>query len=118
MTNITKTLVSIAFLFAASVSMACDYPTPPKELPDGKTATKEEMLAGVKKISEYQEAMTTYLACIEADQVVALQALAEEDEEGRKASNDNFNKRYNAAVDEQTRTVEMFNLEIRAYKAQ
>lgn len=117
MTNITKTLLSFALLLSAPFVFACDYPAPPKSLPDGSTSTKEEMLAGVKSISAYQEEMSTYLACIEADEVVALQALADDDDEGKKQRSMMFEKKYNAAVEEQTRTVEEFNAEIRAYKA-
>jgi hypothetical protein len=117
MTKMTKLLVSLALVFAAPFALACDYPAPPKELPNGTTATKEEMLAGVKAISAYQEKMTAYLTCIEAGQIVALQAFAEDDEEGISRSKSNFDKRYNAAVEEQTKAVEQFNLEIRTYKS-
>jgi len=117
MTKLTKLIISLALVFLAPLALACDYPAPPKDLPDGATATKEEMLAGVKLISAYQEEMTTYLSCIEADQIMAMQAIAEDDEEGKMRSKSNFDKRYNAAVDEQTKAVEQFNLEIRTYKA-
>jgi hypothetical protein len=118
MTKMTKMLVSLALVFAAPLALACDYPAPPKDLPNGTSATKDEMLVGVKLISKYQEDMTVYLSCIEADQIVALQAIAEDNEEGKAKSKTNFDKRYNAAVEEQTKTVEMFNMEIRSYKAQ
>ena len=114
----TKLLASLALVFAAPLALACDYPAPPKDMPDGATATKEEMLVGVKAISAYQAKMTEYLACIEADQIVALQVLTEDDEESKSRSKSNFDKRYNAAVEDQTKTVEQFNLEIRTYKAQ
>ena len=117
MKNMTKVLVSLALVFLAPLSLACNYPAPPKDLPDGVTATKEEMLAGVKLISAYQADMTEYLACIEADEIVSVQALADDDEDGKKQSKAMFDKKYNAAVDEQTMTVEQFNAEIRAYKA-
>ena len=116
MNKITKVLVSLALIFASSLALACNYPAPPKELPDGAIATKDEMMAGVKMISKYQEEMTSYLTCIEAGQIVAVQALDDEDEEGKERSQDNFNKKYNAAVEAQTKTVEQFNLEIRTYK--
>lgn len=74
------------------------------------------MLAGVKLISAYQQDMSDYLSCIEADEVVATQALADDDKDGKKQRKIMFDKKYNAAVDEQTRTVEQFNAEIRAYK--
>lgn len=75
------------------------------------------MLAGVKMVAAYQEKMSEYLTCIEADQIVATQSLTDDDEEGKKQLKTMSNKKYNAAVDEQTRTVELFNAEIRAYKA-
>lgn len=75
------------------------------------------MIAGVKAIAAYQENMTEYLSCIEADEVVAKRALADDDEDGKKQRDLMFNKKYNAAVDEQARTVEQFNAEIREYKA-
>jgi hypothetical protein len=117
MNKMTKILISIALLSAAPYALACDYPAPPKNLPDGASATKEEMLAGVKMIATYQEKMSVYLSCLEADQIVATQALADDDEAGKEKLKTMSNKKYNAAVDEQTGTVELFNAEIRAYKA-
>ena len=117
MNKMTKMIFSLALIFATPLALACDYPAPPKTLPDGATATKDEMLAGVKLISAYQERMTVYLSCIEAYQVVALQAFGEDDVDDKNRSKSNFDKRYNAAVEDQTKTVEIFNLEIRTYKA-
>ena len=118
MNKIKSIIITIALTFAAPLAFACDYPAPPKELPDGASANIDEMKAGVKAIAAYQEKMSTYLSCIEADEVMAMQALADDDEEGKLQRQALFDKKYNAAVDEQTRTVERFNLEIREYKAQ
>ena len=117
MNKMTKLLISLVLLAVSPVVFACDYPAPPKNLPMGATASKDEMLAGVGRISEYQAKMTEYLNCIEAEEVVAMQALAEDDAEGKAQSKLMFDKKFNAAVDEQTRTVELFNAEIRAFKA-
>ena len=117
MNKLTRILTVASFIAAAPAAFACDYPAKPDTLPDGATATKEEMLEGVKAINAYQEAMTTYLACIEADEVVAAQALEDGDEEGKARRKEMFNQKYNAAVDEQTMVVEEFNAQIRAYKA-
>ncbi len=116
MNKIIKTAVATILTFSASIALACDYPSTPKDLPNGATATKEEMLEGVKVIAKYQEKMETYLSCIEADEVVALQAISDDDE-AKAQRKVMFDKKYNAAVDEQTRTVEEFNAQIRAYKA-
>jgi hypothetical protein len=118
MMKMTKFIISIALIFCAPLALACNYPAPPKGIPDGATSSKDEMLAGVKMIAAYQEDMSTYLSCIEADEVVANQALADDDGEGKKQRKELFDKKYNAAVEAQTRSVELFNVEIRAYKAQ
>ncbi len=110
-------LIATTLILAAPFVFACDYPAPPKNLPGGASSTKDEMLVGVKVISAYQEEMATYLACVEADEVVAAQALADDDEEGKKQRAMMFEKKYDAAVEEQMRVVEEFNAEIRAYKS-
>ena len=117
MNKMTKVLILIALIAAAPLALACDYPAPPKNLPDGASASKEEMLAGVKMIAVYQEKMSAYLSCLEADEIVSTQALADDDEDGKEKLKTMSNKKYNAAVDAQTGTVELFNAEIRAFKA-
>lgn len=117
MTKMTNLLITLFLLVAAPCAFACDYPAPPKNLPLGATASKEEMLEGVSKISKYQAKMDEYLKCIEAEEVVALQSLADDDVEGKEQSQLMFDKKFNAAVDEQTSTVELFNSEIRTFKA-
>ncbi|MCH9693984.1 MAG: hypothetical protein K0U72_05705 [Gammaproteobacteria bacterium] len=117
MNTLNKIVISTLFLIAAPFANACEYPSKPAQMPDGKTATKEEMLVGVKHINAYQETMKAYLACIEADEALASQAAENEDEDAEKQRSQLFNKKYNAAVDEQTLVVEEFNLQIRAYKS-
>ena len=117
MTNSKKILIATTLILAAPFVFACDYPAPPKNLPDGASSTKDEMLVGVKLISAYQEDMATYLDCVEADEIVAAQALADDDEDGKTQRTKMFEKKYDAAVEEQMRAVEEFNVEIRAYKS-
>lgn len=112
-----KALIATAILFTAPLVFACDYPAPPRDLPDGATSSIDEMKTGVKKIAEYQDQMSTYLSCIEADEAVALMEFEADDEEGKAQRKAMFDKKYNAAVEEQTRTVEEFNAEIREYKS-
>ena len=116
MNKMTKILISTALIFLSPLALACDYPAPPKELPDGTSASRADMLAGVKMISVYQDNMSLYLSCIESDEIVATQALADDDKDGRKQRKEMFDKKYNAAVDEQSKTVEQFNAEIREFK--
>ena len=110
-------MTALALVLTGSAVLACDYPSPPKDMPDGATSSKDEMIAGVKKIGKYQEDMAAYLSCIEADEIVANQQLGDDEEEAKKQRKEMFDKKYNAAVDEQTRAVEEFNIEIREFKA-
>jgi hypothetical protein len=116
MNIVSKTFLTVALALAAPNVIACQYPSRPDTLPNGATASKEEMIEGVKTINTYQTAMDEYLTCIEADYVVALQGIPSDDKKARKQRKEMFNKKYNAAVDEQTLWVEEFNTQIRAYK--
>ena len=117
MNTLTRFITVASMLAITPAALACEYPARPDSLPDGASATKEEMLAGVKMINAYQEDMSTYLSCIEADEVVAIQALDSDDADAKAKRKEMFNKKYNAAVEEQTMVVEEFNAQIRAYKA-
>ena len=116
MTKMTKAVIATAFVLASPLTFACDYPAPPKDLPDGATSAIAEMKVGVKDIADYQSNMETYLNCIDAEEAVATMALDEDDKKGKEQRKEMFDKKYNAAVQEQTRTVEQFNAEIREYK--
>lgn len=116
MNILCKSMTALVLLMATSFALACDYPPPPDAMPNGETASKEQMLAGVKMINEYQAKMGEYLSCIEADEVVAVQALDPDDKDAKEQRSKMFNKKYNAAVEEQTLAVEDFNSQIRAYK--
>ena len=118
MNKMTRTIIfAVLFLFAP-VAFACDYPSRPAELPDGATASQDEMFVGVKAINAYQAAMQVYLDCIEADEVVAVTGMDNADEEAQEKRRAMFDMKYNAAVDEMTIVVEEFNAQIRAYKQQ
>ncbi len=116
MNKMTKVLTTIALIILSPLALACDYPAPPKSLPDGATANRADMLVGVKMIGVYQNRMTLYLACIESDEGITARSLSDGDKAGRSQHKKMFTKRYNAAVDEQTNTVEKFNAEIRRFK--
>lgn len=98
-------------------ALACDYPKR-ADIPNGSTATKEEMLAGQTSVKDYMAAMETYLACIEKeeqDTVAAMTEITEEELANRDAA---LTKKYNAAVQEMELLAAKFNEEVRAYKAQ
>lgn len=111
-----KTAISMAMLFIAQGAFACDYPQR-VDMPDGASATKDEMIAGQKGVKKYMANMDTYLACIEAEEAQAVIELGEIDEETSRQREEMFNKKYNAAVEEMNLVAEEFNIQVRTYKA-
>jgi len=107
----------------SSAAMAdCAKPDTP-QLPDGASATMEDMLAGQKAVKTFQTANMEYMKCLEqvfttaeakvkegadsADEAVA---------EAQKAYTEAV-EAYNAAVSAEETVAGQFNTEIREYKA-
>ena len=116
MKTITTSLISAALLLSASLVDACDYPQR-VGVPNGSTATKEEMIAGQRGIKDYLAAMDEYLACIETAEQETVAGVDESDEDAKQQRIEMFNKKYNAAVEEMNLVAEEFNIQVRAYKA-
>jgi environmental stress-induced protein Ves len=107
----------VTALFSAQpLAFACDYPTK-AQLPNGATATKEDMLAGQTAVKEYMTAMETYLTCIEQEEKDTVASMTEITEEERASRDATLTKKYNAAVEEMELLAAQFNEEVRAYKA-
>jgi hypothetical protein len=60
-----KSLLSVVVLMAAmsAPAFACERPTAPDSIPDGKTAAMEEMMAAKKAVDAFKRGMEEYLAC-------------------------------------------------------
>lgn len=117
MNTATRTAALVAGLLLTQGAFACDYPQR-ADVPDGATATKDEMIAGQRGVKTYIAAMEEYLACIEAEEAQAVLALGEDvDDEGQRQRKDLFNKKYNAAVEEMNLVAEEFNIQVRTYKS-
>lgn len=115
MNILMRTAISVAILLTAQSALACDYPQR-TDVPDGVSASKDEMIAGQKGIKSYIASMEEYLACIEAEEAQAILRLGDVDENVKRQRADMFNKKYNAAVEEMNLVAEEFNVQVRAYK--
>jgi hypothetical protein len=111
-------LILLAASIASPVWAACTYPAAPSKLPDGTTASRDEMLAGKKLVETYNSDMNTYLGCIkkEHDDAVARQAatLTEEQKQQMAAR---YTAKNDAAVDELQGVAARFNEQLRVFKA-
>ena len=116
MTQIFKLAIA-ALIFTGPLAFACDYPER-AEIPNGSTASKDEMIDGQRAVKDYMATMEAYLACIEkqeSDTLASMQDISEQDRTSRRAA---LTKKYNAAVQEMELVAARFNEEVRAYKAE
>lgn len=115
----TKLLILgiVSLVFSAPLAFACDYPQRIK-IPNGGTATKDEMIDGQRAVKEYMASMDEYLACIEKEEKDTLATMSDISDEEREVRAAALIKKHNAAVDEMELIAARFNEEVRAYKAQ
>lgn len=116
MNKTIKLLCSVSLLFVAQSALACDYPQR-IVIPNGTTATKDDMLEGQRGVKKFVADIEVYLECIVEEEKTAragMEELSAEDEQQRE---DALNKKYNAAVDEMERVAAQFNVEVQAYRA-
>lgn len=116
MNRLIKAALSITLVFVAQGVLACDYPDRVL-VPNGNTATKEEMVEGQRGVKKYVADMETYLECIVEEERIARDAMGSLAADQEQEREDMLNKKYNAAVDEMERLAAQFNAEVQAYKA-
>ena len=113
----TIRMLVLGLTLGSAVSMAeeCVAPDAP-QVPEGKEATLEQMLAAQKSIKEFQAANLSYMGCLEP-MLSAAEASAKEGEEGAVENYQKIQDTYNAAVSREEEVAGKFNAEIRDYKA-
>lgn len=112
-----NTLICLLLAVVAQNAFACEYPERVL-IPNGNTATKEEMLEGQQGVKKYVAAMEIYLDCIIEEEKQARETIDDLPPEVEQEREDMLNKKYNAAVDEMERVAAQFNAEVQAYRAQ
>jgi hypothetical protein len=116
--RIAAALVLGGMLMSSMAFAECVYPKAPGSIPDGKTATEEEMLAGMRAVKEYNTQVTAYLSCLD------MQMQTDINNAGTDASPETIAqikainaKRHNAAVEELEAHAARFNEQVKVYKA-
>ena len=91
----------------------CFYPKMRVDIPNGSTATMEDMVATQKDFKAYNADMDTYLDCLDDE----LSKISEDLDIYPDIKKHNTSK-YDAAVDVLTKAADEWNAAVRAYKAQ
>ena len=114
-------MLLIALGTGARAEATCTYPRAPGAIPDGNTATKEEMIAAKNDVSRYNNEMNAYLDCIKLEIDAATpkdpSKLSKEEKEKADEQQKILTQKNNAAVDELQAIVGKFNDQLKAYKA-
>ena len=113
--------VPLLLVLGTAAEAACVYPQAPQNIPNGQSATKDEMLAAQGTIKEYSTAVQeTYLPCLEGEMNTAIAALdpADPDFTKKKASAEAIHaKKHNAALDELQAVADRWKTERAAFLA-
>lgn len=111
-------LVVAGLLSAGFANAECVYPKAPASIPDGKTATEDEMMTGMRAVKEYNVQVTAYLNCLDMQMQTDISAAGTEAPPETVAQIKAINaKRHNAAVEELESHAARFNEQVKAYKA-
>ena len=116
-----KVLLVIAATAALSAGAAyadCPYPAPPDKLPDGASATLQEMLAGQKAVADYNKAMNDYVACIDKALEDSIASAGDKLKPDQKADMQRVEtQKHNAAIDQLQSVADRFNEQVKVFKA-
>ena len=113
-----KSIISVCLLIGslgyAQLTLArCDYPKMNFVIPNGATATMENMVAGQTNFKSYNVDMETYLDCLDSE--MSKISKGRDNYQEIQSLSDN---KYNAAVDQLGEAADQWNTAVRAYKAQ
>jgi hypothetical protein len=99
--------------------LACGAPAAPSDVPDGTTATREQMVAAHATVKVFDEATTIYTQCLDTtayQAAVQFKAVAMGDD--TEAVSELQTQLHNAAIDRDQAVANRFNVQLRRFKAQ
>jgi hypothetical protein len=118
--QVMKVLLALAATTALSAAAYadCPYPPVPDKIPDGATATMQDMLAGQKAVGEYNKSINDYVACIDKEVDDAIAKAGDKLKPEQKADMQRIaNQKHNAAIDQLQSVAERFNEQVKVFKA-
>ncbi len=105
-------------LTAAPVRADCPYPAAPDKLPNGSSATLEEMVAGQKAVRAYDKAINDYVSCIDGELNAAIAKGGDQLKPQQKADMQHVEaQKHNAAIDQLQSIADRFNEQVKVFKA-
>jgi len=106
----TRSMKLYAALAAAVVAVPayagdCLLPPPPSKIPDGTTASEQEMVIAMQTLKQYDGDVNVYLKCLDFEQ------------RRNELSPEALETKHNAAVAELQSIADKFNAQVRVFKS-
>jgi hypothetical protein len=114
MNKIFRPALGAILILAFTTVFACDYPERPF-IPDGATASKEELLAAKDGVQTFLASVDEYLQCVDLEEQAALASMDEPTPEEQAERDKSLNRKFDAANEEKAMVGEQFNQQVRAY---
>ncbi len=117
--KVVNSLLAVLALGSSMAMAECVQPETPS-LPDGASATMDEMIAGQQAVKTFQAANLEYMGCLEGKFTAAkteIESGKAEDPKALQAAYEQSIDAYNAAVSTEEEVAGQFNTEIREYRA-
>jgi hypothetical protein len=92
-------------LYSVQAGAGCLLPAPPSRIPDGSSATEQEMVAAMRTLKQYNEDVSEYTKCLEFEQ-----------KRNRMSFDDQARNRDNA-LNTLATVAAQFNEQVRRFKA-
>jgi hypothetical protein len=108
MSSLKRMLVALTITYALSLTAYADEcvpPPAPSKIPDGKTASEQEMLTAHDTMKQYNDDITTYVNCLAFE--VKQHALSAAQEKDKR----------NLAIDGAQKVMDKFNDQLKVFKA-
>ncbi len=96
--RVRASLLVLALAAAPASYAACTYPHAPGSLPDGATATQEEMVAAQKEVKQFMSDMDSYLKCVDDESPPSSGKMTDEQKKAQEAREKVRVQKHNAAV--------------------
>jgi hypothetical protein len=109
--KVRNIIIAVALSFAFSAHADCAFPKAPAAIPDGKSASEQEMVAAMTAFKAYNEEVTAFGQCLDQEtksksagtaQLMQLKTMQ--------------TKKLNAAMDELQAKAKQFNEQVRIFK--
>ena len=108
----------MAALSASAAYADCPYPAAPDKLPDGASATLQEMLVGQKAVADYNKAINDYVACIDKALDASIASAGDQLKPEQKTDMQRVEaQKHNAAIDQLQSVADRFNEQVKVFKA-